>query len=241
MCWHGKCATENLEEKTCFAQFVQELSEAFKPRGWLLSAAVSVNKKVIDVAYDVPKLARHLDWIALMAYNFHGTWDNKTGQSAPLFNYLGNSNYYYADYAVKYWISKGAPSGLLILGSPCYGKTYTLANSENHGLNAPSTGPGQAGPFTRAAGKLAYYEICAKIKHQGWAVVSNTSIGSYAYLDEQWMTFDDAETMRFKSKYIRDSKLGGAMIWSLDHDDFRGTCGEGNYPLLSALNEGLRN
>lgn len=241
MCWHGVCSTGNPVEKAAYTDFVQELSQEFKPRGWLLSAAVSVNKKVIDTAYDVPKLVRHLDWIAVMAYNFHGIWENKTGLNAPLFNYLGNSNNFYVDYSVKYWIQKGAPSTKLVLGSPCYGKIYTLENAQNHGLNAPITGVGQAGQFTRSAGILAHYEICDTIKNQGWTVVSNSSIGAYAFLDNQWMTFDDIETMRFKSKYIRDSKLGGAMIWSLDHDDFRGICGEGKYPLLSALNQGLNN
>lgn len=205
-----------------------------------MSAAVAVNKKVIDAAYDVPKLAQYLDWIALMAYNFHGQWDHKTGQNAPLFSYPGNSNYFYADYAVKYWLQQGAPSTKLVLGAPFYGKTYTLENAANHGLNAPTTGPGPAGESTRSAGILAYYEICGKIKEKGWTIVSNSSIGSYAYLDDQWITFDDVETMRFKAKYVRDSKLGGAMIWSLDLDDFKSTCNQGKFPLLSALNQGLR-
>ena len=200
-----------------------------------------MNKKVIDAAYDVPVLARHLDWIAIMAYNFHGKWENKTGQNAPLFNYPGNSNLLNADYVVKYWIQQGADPQKLILGAPLYGKTYTLANAANHGLNAPTTGPGVAGKFTKSAGILAYYEICDQIKHPTWTVVNNASIGSYAFLDKQWLTFDGVEAMRAKSKYIRDKKLGGGMIWSLDHDDFIGICGDGSFPLLTALNQELQN
>lgn len=29
--------------------------------------------------------------------------------------------------------------------------------------------------------------------------------------------------------------LGGAMIWSLDLDDYRNVCGQGNYPLLGTI------
>ena len=53
-------------DKEGFALWVSELSQAFKPRGWLLSAAVSPSKKVMDLGYDVPSMARDLDWIAVM-------------------------------------------------------------------------------------------------------------------------------------------------------------------------------
>lgn len=36
-------------------------------------------------AYDVPVLARNLDWISLMTYDFHGQWDKKTGHIAPMY------------------------------------------------------------------------------------------------------------------------------------------------------------
>lgn len=174
-----------------------------------------------------------------MAYDFHGQWDHKTGINAPLYTYPGNSVNFYADYAVKHWIKRGAKSEKIVLGVPCYGQSFTLSNAANHGLNAPSSGGGQAGPFTRAAGTLSYYEICDKIKKQGWTVVKNAQYGPYAYKGNQWVSYDDVETMSIKSKYIRDTKLAGTMIWALDMDDFRGSCGEGKYPLLSALNKGL--
>ncbi len=44
-------------------------------------------QKIIDVGYDVPSIARDLDWIAVMTYDYHGHWDKKTGHVAPFYSH----------------------------------------------------------------------------------------------------------------------------------------------------------
>ena len=89
------------------------------------------------------------------------------------------------------------------MGMPLYGQSFTLASSGNNGLNAPSSGAGQAGQFTRQAGFLAYYEICHSIKTEGWTVAGPTAqVGPYAYKNNQWVSFDDKETIRKKVCYF---------------------------------------
>ena len=66
---------------------MKELKEAFDKKGYLLSAAVSPSKTIIDYAYDVQSLAQNLDWISVMTYDYHGYWDGKTGHVSPMYKH----------------------------------------------------------------------------------------------------------------------------------------------------------
>lgn len=59
----------------------------------------------------------------------------------------------------------------------------------------------------------------------------------YLVHDDQWVGFDDERSIRHKMNWIKDSGFGGAMVWTVDMDDFTGTiCGGGvKYPLISAM------
>lgn len=90
---------------------------------------------------------------------------------------------------------------------------------------------------------MAYYEICERIQKQGWHVVRDKKgrMGPYAYNKDQWVSFDDALMIRHKSEFVKSMKLGGAMIWALDLDDFKNYCNCEEYPLLRTINRVLRN
>ncbi|XP_018794816.1 PREDICTED: probable chitinase 3 [Bactrocera latifrons] len=243
VCWQVDCKKGSAAEKEGFVALVRELSVAFKPRGLLLSAAVSPSKVVIDAGYDVPQLARYFDWIAVMTYDFHGNWDKQTGHVAPLYYLEGDTNEYFnGNFSIHYWLQNGAPREKLVMGMPLYGQSFTLTEVRQHGLNAKSTGPGQAGAFTRSAGFLAYYEICEKVNGGGWSVEHDAQgrIGPYAYNGNQWVSYDDVSEIRRKAQFVKSLGLGGGMVWALDLDDFRGRCGCGKYPLLRTLTQELR-
>ena len=44
-------------------------------------------------------------------------------------------------------------------------------------------------------------------------------------------------SIEMKMRYVKEQQLGGAMLWSLDMDDFTGSfCAQGKYPILSTIN-----
>ncbi|CAL1277040.1 unnamed protein product [Larinioides sclopetarius] len=223
-----------------FDSYFQELKEAFEPHGLLLSAAVSAGKNTIDTAYDIPGVSRYLDFINVMAYDLHGSWEKTTGHNAPLFERPGESEgdkILNVDYAIKYWIKSGAPKNKVILGMGTYGRSFTLANAGNNGLGAPTTGPGKAGPLTKEPGMLGYNEVC---RDKGWTEVFLDKVEApYAYNGNQWVGYDNIKSIGIKVDYLMREGLGGGMIWSLETDDFKGNCGAGKYPLLSAISRKL--
>src|SRR5581483_240950 len=98
------------------------------------------------------------------------------------------------------------------------------------------SGAGNAGPYTNAAGTLAYYEICMNIKN-GWTVVQDPTwkMGPYAYSGNQWVSYDDPSMVVKKMDYLKGKGLGGAMTWALDFDDFNNVCNTGKYPIINTI------
>lgn len=104
----------------------------------------------------------YLDFINLMAYDFHGKWERETGHNAPLYSSSLDSEWQKqlsVDYAAAMWVKLGAPKEKLIIGMPTYGRSFTLSNSANFRVHAPASGGGKAGEYTKESGFLAYYEV----------------------------------------------------------------------------------
>ena len=135
------------------------------------------------------------------------------------------------------WIELGAPAEKLVLGLAMYGRTFTLKTKKMNGMNAPAADAGKSGPYTQAAGFLSYFEVCKLINKENWNKEWNDEQKiPYAYKDDQWVGYDDPKSIKMKCEFAAKRKLAGAMIWSLDLDDFTGNfCNEGKYPLLTAI------
>jgi chitinase len=104
----------------------------------------------------------YLDFINLMAYDFHGKWERETGHNAPLYAPSSDSEWrkqLSVDHAASMWVKLGAPKDKLVIGMPTYGRTFTLSNTANFKVNAPASGGGKAGDYTKEGGFLAYYEV----------------------------------------------------------------------------------
>nr|XP_008262904.1 chitinase-3-like protein 2 isoform X1 [Oryctolagus cuniculus] len=240
----------DLKDKTHFTALIHELSEAFQKDSinsskerLLLTAGVSAGRQMVDNSYQIEKLAEKLDFINLLSFDFHGSWEKPlvTGHNSPLRKGhvdKGPSSYYNVEYAVGYWIHKGMPTEKIVMGIPMYGRSFTLASAET-AMGAPASGPGAAGPITKSPGFLAYYEICQFLQGAKITRLQDQQV-PYAVKGNQWVGYDDVQSLEAKVQFLKNLNLGGAMIWSIDMDDFTGTsCNQGPFPLVQAVKRNL--
>ena len=93
-----------------YGAFIKELSEVLKPKGKLLTAALSKGyggNKVPDSVF------AYFDFVNIMAYDGAGYWDPKApGQHSSL---------EFAKDNTAYWLGRGLPKSKAVLGVPFYG------------------------------------------------------------------------------------------------------------------------
>ena len=77
-------------DKPGFTAFVRELREAFDPKGWELTAAVSAAASKVDAGYEVAEVSQLLDAVHLMSYDMHGTWETSVDHHATLYGDPGD-------------------------------------------------------------------------------------------------------------------------------------------------------
>ena len=62
----------------------------------------------------------------------------------------------------------------------------------------------------------------------------------YSRNEDEFICYDDVESIIFKTNYANANNLGGISLFSLDFDDFTGKfCMSGKFPLLQAAKDSL--
>ena len=155
--------------------------------------------------YDFAAIKGVLDWIGVMAYDFHGSWTNHAGHNSPLYAPPSDPEGS-VDQSVKYYLGNGIPSQKLLIGLPFYGWLFYASR-----LYGPSTG-----------GKQLYYSAIVDSMQQGWAFHWDT-LSFVPYLtnpsNTQLISYDDTLSMRYKCDYLVNKSLGGVIIWALGQDN----------------------
>lgn len=116
----------------------------------------------------------------------------------------------------------------IILGVELLGYQYTLVNKSEHGIHSPAS-------FYE---HVSYRDICQKLPpHGNWTrVFDNNTQCPYIYYNRHWIGYEDEESLRVKTRLIKQQGIGGVMLYSIDQDDYDGFCGQ-PYPLLNFVHD----
>ncbi|EAT34366.1 AAEL013385-PA [Aedes aegypti] len=225
------------EDRENFVLLLKALREKFRHRNKILSTAISGSTSVIQAAYDMPAICEVVDFVSLMGYDY--SVKDKTSVDGPLYSepIMRSES---IDGAISYIRKSGCPLAKINLGISTMAKTYTLKPGATASVNTGSAiqGPGRAGPFTKSVGVLGYNELCTMLADSKGKMAFLRNVGVKVTVQgDQWITYDDGDTVEIKATYVKQKGLGGVMFWTIDTDDFIGDCYNEAYPLLLAANK----
>lgn len=179
------------------------------------------------------QIADVVDWINLMTYDFHGTWESVTGFNAPLFATAedAGSGLDVHD-AVESYLQAGVPADKLVVGVPFYGHGWQGVPPPLNGLHQASSGAASPGTWGEP-GAFDYKDIKENYRPDYWRLWNDEAHVPWLYNSTSgiFISYDDPESLAAKAAYVETRGLGGVMAWELSQDDGS---------LLDALYTGLQ-
>ncbi|QYG91550.1 glycoside hydrolase family 18 protein [Iamia sp. SCSIO 61187] len=189
-------------------------------RRYLLSAATPAAAWSLD-HYQIAEVAKVVDHLNVMAYDFHGHWDQRTGFNAALRPAPGDPTPAFTGAAaVDLYLSRGVPARLLTFGIPFYGRGWSGVGPTNGGLFQPAKGTVMG---TSEPGMWDYSDLVSTripVMTRSWSSAAQVPF-LYDARTGVFITYDDPTSVRAKAAYAASRGLGGVAIWELGADDDR--------------------
>lgn len=221
----GGLSSGRPEDKHNFTLLMAELRRQLDDLGaadgthYLLTIAAPGGSSV-EQRYERSDYIQYLDWVNLMTYDLHGTWETTTNFNAPLYqpaNDPGDSSLN-VDAVVQDYLASGIPAEKLVLGMPFYGHGWKDVGHTDNGLYQPSSGAAKGkydlGSFTYRELKEEYFEDYKRY----WNAEAQVP-WLYSLERATFISYDDPESIAAKAGYASDKGLAGVMIWELAQGD----------------------
>ncbi|KAK8763642.1 hypothetical protein V5799_033754 [Amblyomma americanum] len=117
---------------------------------------------------------------------------------------------------------------------------------DRHSSFPPLPGPerghgGEQGSSHGRSPSATRKTICSQLQSsKDWKITRDPRVvAPVAVKGNLWIGYDDAQSLTAKVEFVRSLGLAGAMVWSIETDDFQGACGTTKNPLQRAIREAL--
>lgn len=179
--------------------------------GLILSVAVGQSPHMLP-GMDFAALVSLVDEFGIMNYDYWGPWFRSTGLIAPLFSGASPHRRGDIEHTLAAYAAAGIPPGKMLMGLPFYGYGWTAVSDANEGLY-------QRGRPVR--GDRPFWKIRA-LATRGSVFRDPRSRAPWIFDGEDFWTYDDSVSVRYKASYAERHHLGGVMIWELSGDTAQG-------------------
>lgn len=229
---NGVDAKNDAENLRLLLQEFREQLDAYGDstgHSYSLSAFLPANPEDIEAGgWNDPRLFQYLDYGNIQGYDLWGTWEpGITGHQGNLFDDpedpRSDGMRFSVDQAVSAYLDAGIDPAQLGLGLAAFGRGWAGVQTPEPWGAATGAAPGREEPG------LEDYDAILGVGEE----FTDTELGAAWRFDgDKWWSYDNPETIRLKSQYIRDKGLGGGMWWDL--------AGNRNGSLLAVLSDQLR-
>lgn len=115
------------------------------------------------------------------------------------------------------------------MGLGFYGRSFTLSDPSCSTPGCGFSGGANPGPCSASAGTLMNSEIQQIIQDGAQPTLDkDAAVKQIVWDSNQWVSYDDEETLKMKIDYANGKCLGGTMVWAVSTDD-------SNYTSTTAL------
>ncbi|EED17282.1 class V chitinase, putative [Talaromyces stipitatus ATCC 10500] len=219
--WEYPGAPERFGNDADYANFVSFLQNVRSTLGDYYGLSITLPSSYWYLQYfDIVNIAKTIDWFNFMSYDIYGTWD---ATISSIGNYVyASTNLTMIESGLQLLWHNNITASQVNLGLGYYGRSYTLKDSSCTAPGCPFTSGAKAGPCSRTEGMLSYDEIMDIIDDPSrnptvW-LDSAAAVKIAVYDDDQWVAYDDAETLQMKLDFANSVCMGGVFAWAVDED-----------------------
>mgnify|MGYP006082125267 FL=1 len=194
------------EDRENFTELLIQLRRYMKKED-ILSFAAGASNRFFKNSIEWDKVMPLVNNVNLMTYDFYGSGSTKTGHHTA----LSSSEFQdrSAKSSIEALINLGVNPKQIFIGGAFYIKTFKNVENINNGLN-------QNTEWNKSYNQINFEDVRSNFSFY-WDSLANSP---YAYdsINKIFATFDDHKSIKLKSKYALEKKLGGIMFWQLMND-----------------------
>ena len=163
--------------------------------------------------WDTAALHKHVDFIIVMAYDYHVRSSDVVGPIAPIF---GRGKGRWEDDVVSNMrdLLHAVPANKLLLGIPFYGYEWTSTSDKLGAATYPSSGV--TATYQRVVDILSDPKLAAKERWDEDALAPYVTYKENGYT--QFIYYENTRSLSYKLDFVEQLSLGGIAIWALGYE-----------------------
>lgn len=173
---------------------------------------------------DLKGMEDSVHWFTFLAFDLHGPWDG--------FTIKPHTDLAEIDSALNLLSSTNLAPRRINLGIANYGRGFTVADKDCMYYGCETTSPSKPGSCTKEQGLLSACEIGRIIQEKNLSpqIIKGGAGVKEITWDDQWINYDDADTLALKLELANKHCLGGTSLWAIDYSQCDGMGGPPQLP-----------